>query len=297
MGHVHGCNNGENNSLFSASFCDGEVEGSVLADSGSDANLMSAAMLENILEINPRLAVKHSEKEVTFKNAHVSAPMIYCHKEICTDVLLRVRHSIQLLLRGLNWLVQERAWICVFGATCTLSIRFEQSSSACCCCRQVPRCCRCARCTCKGWKSNTSCTTIDESTEIHSILSDSSFEHGSTFHSSGEESYTEDSDIYIDIGEDPEEDLSRAIQKMIDDAVANGLSPEGAKSLEGMIKKYFVYVSENQLQLMSHPWRHVCKKIPFLSRYLRADILPINLQKYVEQLQEIDFVEEMPTTT
>jgi len=233
----------------------------------------------------------------------VSAPLIQCDREICADVLLRVRHGTQLLLRGLKWLVAKNELGHVFLARHVLSAlglnnRVLLAAAA----DKYKGVVDIPDVLAKDGKGNTSCATIDENIGIHSILSDSSFEHGSTFHSSGDESFTEDSDIYIDIGEDSEEDLRCAVEKMIEDAVENGLSPEGTNRLREMIKKYPVFrirlgkSPPADVEPMKIRLREGAEPIKVRTRRYSPDQRAF-LQKYVEQLKDMDFVTEMPTAT
>ena len=68
---------------------------------------------------------------------------------------------------------------------------------------------------------------------IHSLLQRRNQDLGSTFHShrGTEEDKLEDSDIYIDLGEDVPEDLDVALAARVEQACANGMSIEGAKKL------------------------------------------------------------------
>lgn len=65
---------------------------------------------------------------------------------------------------------------------------------------------------------------------VHSILQNGSAEFGSTYHSYGgsEEDMLEESDVYVDLGEDPEDGLVAALAKKAGEAKANGLSTGGA---------------------------------------------------------------------
>lgn len=90
----------DNTSMFSASFCNGAVEVTVLADQGSDGNLISPSVLKVITESDPNVLIKQLPSPVHFSSAHTAAQKITCSKEITADVLLRIRHGNNLLLRA-----------------------------------------------------------------------------------------------------------------------------------------------------------------------------------------------------
>ncbi len=48
----------------------------------------------------------------------------------------------------------------------------------------------------------------------------------------------EDSNVYVDLGEDPEADLSAALRKRIREARDCGMSPEGLQKLESILKRF-----------------------------------------------------------
>ena len=75
---------------------------------------------------------------------------------------------------------------------------------------------------------------------IHIVLQRRNQDFGSTFHSHGstQEDKLEDSNIYIDLGEDVPEDLDVALAARVEQACANGMSIEGSKKLADIIQQH-----------------------------------------------------------
>jgi len=234
--------NDENTSLFSASFCNGALEVQVLTDQGSDGNIISPSILKALAESDPSLEVKPLRGPVEFSNAHSKAKKISCRREIAADVMLRIRHGTNLMLRGIRWLVSDEEVQYVFVARHVLAAlglnnRVLLSAAA---DRHggvvdIPALLR------KDGHADTSSTGGRES--IHSILCARGLGYGSTFHSEGgaEEDFLEDKDVYVDLGEDSPEELEEALADMVAQARANGISDAGAARLENMLKKYPVF--------------------------------------------------------
>lgn len=62
---------------------------------------------------------------------------------------------------------------------------------------------------------------------------------GSSFYSDGPVGEdTDPSKLYVEIGEDSEWEVSAALDKLVENAVSNGLSNRGAKRLRKIIAKY-----------------------------------------------------------
>lgn len=98
---------GENNSLFSASFCSGSVEATVLADQGCDVNLLPKKVLKEMLAADFRLKVISLCKTLEFYNAHTGVKKIQCATEICADIMLCVRHGTSLMMHDMKRLIPE----------------------------------------------------------------------------------------------------------------------------------------------------------------------------------------------
>ena len=63
---------------------------------------------------------------------------------------------------------------------------------------------------------------------------------GTTFHSDcgTEEDMLEDSDVYVDLGEDSPEELDMALSERLSEARKSGLSDIGAQKLKNIIDKH-----------------------------------------------------------
>ena len=78
------------------------------------------------------------------------------------------------------------------------------------------------------------------------------------YHSQGvdEEDHLEETDIYIDLGDDPQEGLDEALMNMAPEAKGNGLSEKGCQKLERFLvscRKVLRYGWEFQIQRTWHP--------------------------------------------
>ena len=75
---------------------------------------------------------------------------------------------------------------------------------------------------------------------ICGILKSSTPEYGSTFHSRGDEGsdFLEETDVYVDLGEDTPEELDAAIEKQVAGARAEGMSEEGCARLSKLLQVY-----------------------------------------------------------
>ena len=62
---------------------------------------------------------------------------------------------------------------------------------------------------------------------------------GSTFHSEGgvDLDCLEDSDVYVDLGDDPDEELSTALDALVRDGRQHGLNEDGCARLTAILKK------------------------------------------------------------
>ena len=104
-GNVHSLSysfSSSNMSLFRATFCYGEVEVSVLADSGPDCTMLSSEVLEKVINSKPNTIVQKLDKEVNVHCASMVADPIRCTRQVTTDVELIVRHGEKLVLRGVK---------------------------------------------------------------------------------------------------------------------------------------------------------------------------------------------------
>ena len=219
--------------LFSASFAKGAIESTVLADNGSDTNLMPPAVFKQLQEACPTLTV------ITLEPAHCfnpigSGPQITCKKKAKADTQLRIRHGTKLMLRDVEWLIPEEETECtILGRPVLQAIGCDNRallSAAC--------------------DKHSGVINVPEA--LRKYQEDPSNKHNGTVaamfsmqsgvhHSEGGldgHDMLDDSDIYIDLGEDDPNELSAALAEAIRKAKTNGLSTAGAERLESLFEKY-----------------------------------------------------------
>lgn len=89
-------------SVFSASFLRGVVESMVLADQGSDGNMMSPTVFGALIKSNANLKVETLDPPHSFKFLDQTAGIL-CYKRTTADVELRIRHESKFVLRKIKW--------------------------------------------------------------------------------------------------------------------------------------------------------------------------------------------------
>ncbi|CAN8069121.1 unnamed protein product [Agarophyton chilense] len=101
-----------NSTLFSAKFHD-SLEVMVLADNGTDDNLMPPAVLKKLLLAKSNLKVTLLDMPLEYGMAVEAesagpAAKVICDKIAHADVELRIRHGTNLLLRNVEWAVSKQ---------------------------------------------------------------------------------------------------------------------------------------------------------------------------------------------
>lgn len=239
----------DHSSLFSASFCNGAVETTVLADQGSDACILPPSTLHKLQRANPNLKVVTLDRTVYYETVDKSATSLPCSRKIKASILLRIRHGTNLSLRNVEWLISDkpvgraiisRHVLRALGLDnrvllAAASDRFKGAVD-------VP----------DILEAQDNIDTA-QGGSIHSLLEQHSFEFGSTFHHQRgtEEDSLEDSDIYIDLGEDSPDKLKACLAERVHEARTNGMSDDGCKQLSNLLDKYesvFEFGWENPLQ-------------------------------------------------
>jgi len=99
-GIADSCVDSDNTSLFTANFCNGAVEYTVMADQGFDINVLPPGLLKLISKADPHLKIEQLKEIKKFHNARKSAPPLYCGREAQIDVELRIRHCLKRMMRG-----------------------------------------------------------------------------------------------------------------------------------------------------------------------------------------------------
>ena len=131
-----------------------------------------------------------------------------------------------MLLRGIEWLVSDKdTKYVIIGRSVLSAIGLENRvlMAAACdrinCVLNIPEMLRRA--------------SLDDANaaagSIHRFLYGRGLEHGSTYHSAAgvDDEMLEESDVYVDLGDDPNENLDHALKAKVGEAVSNGLSPSG----------------------------------------------------------------------
>ena len=216
-----------NSSMFSASLADGAVEHVVLADQGSDANIMPLSILDNLLISTPNLKVSQLQPPHVFKS--VTNGNLVCNKSTIADVRLRIRHGSSLLLRGVAWEISTIDLPYLILGRHTLSqIGCDNETMLAAACD----------------KNDGIISVTDDGNPVDmaskagrvSSLQSDIFQ---TLHSNAGAEYdgTDDS-MYIDLGKDSEEDVEASLDSSVQRAMDIGLSKRGALHLRRLLSKY-----------------------------------------------------------
>lgn len=228
-------------SLFSAFLCNGAVEGLVLADQGSLPNLISPSLLANILAAYPSTTVENLPQAVACSTAGSKGPDVICRRQIRVDVLLRVRHRTRFMLRRVVWMVgdEEVAYVYLDSPLLSPIGLGNQALLAAACDRHaevvdVPELLQHL-----GSALETSCGTAQYAS-IHSITSHRSAIIGSKFHSAGgvENDFLSECNVYVELGKDDPDELTRALQGLVAEAAGNAMSSSGCNRLTALLYEH-----------------------------------------------------------
>lgn len=252
VGQISSSKKEESCSLFEATFCDGAVEVSVLAEQGSDVNLTPPHVLDLIKKSDSTLKIENLGRTFYYGTVDKSAPALPCSRLVHANLMLNVRHGTQLALRGMEWMVSDKPVQNVLINRHVLqSIGLDN--------------CKLLAAAADRFRgvvnvpellgNNDRKSTVD-SGSIQSLLRENNLEFGSTFHSQGgsEDDRLDDSSVYVDIGEDTAEALDSALASRVEQALTNGISPDGSKKLDFLLQKY-KRVSSKAGQIPTSPSR------------------------------------------
>lgn len=241
---IHGAKqHAETSSLFTAEFCDGALEAMVLADQGSHTNIIPPELLANVMKSDKTVKVINLSKPVKFSNALPSARLITCSREVQLDVQLRIRHGEKLMLRNVKWLVSDDALAHAYvGMHILTALGLDNRVMLAAARDRLGSVVDVAELLQRAGLEDAAYTDVsaDPTGSIGSLLRNRGYEWGSTYHSSAgtESDRLEDSDVYVDLGEDCPEKLTAAITEMVTQAKGNGLSATGTTRLEGLLSTY-----------------------------------------------------------
>lgn len=207
--------------LFSATLLNGAVECLVLTDQGSDTNLISSSVFEAMKKAGFKgkvtiLVPPHKYQGVSKEN------VITCRRKITADLNLRIRHGTSLLIRNITWRVSdEESDNVIIGRPLLEAIGFDN--------QQI------LEAACDNHDGIIDAAELNQeskpSERVASLLTEAIFHSAGGYENDG----LEEDDVYIDLGEDPDEDIVAEIQKRVDEAKSNGLSPDGVKKLRTLL--------------------------------------------------------------
>ena len=93
--------------LFSAAFCQGAVETTVLADGGGDDNLLPSQLLQRITKVESTVSTIALTSPGAFRQIGSGTQPLTSSRNVELDVELRILHGSKLLLRKVTWKVVE----------------------------------------------------------------------------------------------------------------------------------------------------------------------------------------------
>lgn len=208
--------------LFHASFENGSVEAVVLTDQGSDTNLISKTLLNKLQEAGARLSVSNLTSPHIYSGVGGNGK-VTCKQSLKADVLLKIRHATSLLLRNVEWRVGDHNDDhAIIGRPLLESIGCDN------------RALLAASCDRFGGVIDVDVVLKDEISGGNSI---SILSYEGTYHSGGgqENDGLNGDDVYIDIGEDSEQDIRSVLNEKVEEAKDAGMSAEGVKELRQLL--------------------------------------------------------------
>ena len=285
----------ESSTLFVGKFLDGTVTYSVLADIGADDNFMPCELFTALTKADGELAVTELLPPLVFKLAMKkdtdSEPVkIPCHKKLDADVRLAIRHGTELLLRRVSWLVCDESADCAYLGSPLLERLGLNARTL-------------LDAACSEHGGIVDARTLMEDDEGGGAESLSSMLRDGIYHglARGSDGLSDETEMYIDLGDDPKQLLYQSLDIAVLSAMENGLSKDGAKQLEKLIKVDFkdifrirlgssepakVRPTEMKLKPGSRPVRVKARRYSPDQREF--------LKKYVDKLVEMGFLKPSP---
>lgn len=219
----------DHSALFSATFALGAVESVVMADQGSDANVLPPTVLDALKKATPGLAVEELKPPHSFDFLDQSSGIV-CHKRVVADVQVRIRHGTKLVLRNITWHVSDAPTkVVVIGRRVLQAIGCDNKAMLAASCDKNDGVINIPEALAADKAARASKGTI-------AALVD-----GGVFHSDegGEEvDALDESGVYVDIGEDSEKDRDAELESAVQRAQQQGLSDSGANTLRQIIDKH-----------------------------------------------------------
>jgi len=234
LSHQGDQGNLKNSSMFSAKFCDGAVQCSLLADQGSDGNILPPHVLDKIVQVSPNLNVVKLNRVHLYEMVDKTAQPLSCSRRVTASVMLNIRHGTTLCLRRMDWMVSDKPvahaiisrhvlWALGLDNRVLLAAASDRFDGQ----VDIP-----------DLMESQSRSHVQAGT-IQSLLRGRDFAFGSTYHSQGETGDDlDESGIYIDLGEDDPEDLTKALSGRVQQAKEKGLTDSGCNMLTNLFKTY-----------------------------------------------------------
>ena len=225
--------------VFDSSFCEGAVKCKVKADQGSDINLVPPSVLRDILKHDDSVLVEELRNPRSYGTVVKGGQQVTCNKKFRTTIYIQVRHGSDLVLRGVEWLVSEQETEYVLlGEPVLRALGLDNEELLAAVCDRhggvvcVPE-------LIEKLKEDKNIQNSD-SGEVKSLINAMTKTFGTTFHSDcgTEEDMLEDSDVYVDVGEDSPEELGMALSERLSEARKSGLSDLGSQKLKSIIDKH-----------------------------------------------------------
>lgn len=214
-------------SVFRASFGEGAIDTTLMADQGADANFMSARLFKEILQKMEKVHEKSLQPPQIYRGI-TGDPCLTCERAADMDVFLKIRHGSSLILRKINWkITNEDIPSPIIGRRVLESLGCDN--------REMLMAARDKY----GDDIDVADRLATDGNQEENEGTIAALFGESVFHSSGqiEEDGLEDEDVYVDLGDDRIEDIEDELQKRIAEAVSNGLSRKGEKKLEEIIQQ------------------------------------------------------------
>eukprot|EP00737_Agarophyton_chilense_P000949 gb/GEZJ01001057.1/.p1 GENE.gb/GEZJ01001057.1/~~gb/GEZJ01001057.1/.p1 ORF type:complete len:583 (-),score=92.79 gb/GEZJ01001057.1/:1849-3597(-) len=228
-------------SLFSAYFFQGAVETVVLGDQGADTNVIPMAVFQKIRKADPNCPIQalnppHIYTGIAALASLKAAPqpkpnILLCKKQVELDVHLRIRHGTQLVLRSVTWKIADTDLDCVIiGRQVLQALGCDNKAILAAACDQhngiinIP----------EALERDSNLRHAQGSGTIASLL------QSGTFHSSATEGDDglEDTNEYIDLGDDDQSVIDEGVSNLVDKAKENGMSENGIVKLANLVEKY-----------------------------------------------------------
>ena len=266
----------ESSILFNATYAD-RVRDIVVADIGADINLMGEILLNKLQCAGAKVHVTDLPRPMRYRMAAGTTPKgenaeIVCERTVVADLKLHVRHGSTLVLRNLRWLVTKqdvgepllgRPTLEALGLNCADIL----ASAA---------------------------DRLNGETDLRDLYPDlipapegkvARLVQEGVFHSNKGIDDMEDEE-WLDIGEDNPEEKAAATEKLIQEAVSNGISKTGQAELRRIVAEYDdvlrlrlgagppadvqpmkLELSDNVRPVQARPRRYPPDKRDFMERY------------------------------